>query len=225
MAIYKVYLETSAEALQEGGYLVHVPELIGVAARGKTKEEALEKTREAIAAHLELMRKYKLPAPPASEPIEMDVIESDAPTFPPDYAPLTEEDVENFLRREEISRDQLFDLLRAMPSAALNWRASPDAWAIRNVLAHIAQADMWYASRLALGGLPELLWRLDATRTLVVNALDELDDEARDRVTKHDDEDWTPAKVARRVLEHEREHLEQIRETLEQFQAAGRKSQ
>ncbi len=211
---YKVYLDTSAATLAEDGYLAHVPELIGVVARAKTKDETLEKLRDTIRAYHALTRARTLPAPAADDAIEFDVIETDAQTFEPDYAAFSEDDADNFLRHEEISRDQLFDLLRSLPSAALNWRASPDAWSIRNVLEHIVRADLWYASRLAPSGLPELLWRLDATRAMVLNALDELDDDVRARVTKHDDEDWTARKVARRVLEHEQEHLAHIREIL-----------
>ncbi len=149
---YKVFLETSAEAIAEGGYLAHVPELVGCVARGATKDAALEKLRETIRAYHALARARNIPAPIESAPIELDVTETDATTFAPDYQPLTEDDLENFLRREEISRDELSALLAKLSPTTLNWRAQPDAWAIRNVLAHIAQADLWYASRLAQGG-------------------------------------------------------------------------
>jgi fructose-specific PTS system IIA-like component len=42
MTHYKVYLEVSDEARQEGGYLAHVPDLMGCVARGRTKEEAIK---------------------------------------------------------------------------------------------------------------------------------------------------------------------------------------
>lgn len=217
MPRYQVYLETSAEALEEGGYLAHVPALVGCVARGKTKEEAIEKTRQAIAAYLALMRQHGVRVPSADETIELDVTETDALTLPPDYAPMSDQELDDLWHLAHASREALLDTLAAMSSSALNWRADPQSWSVRNVLEHMARADVWYASRLEDGGLPELLWRLAATRDLVMNQLHGLPGDARGRVTKHDGEEWTPRKVARRMLEHEQEHLQQIREILEKY--------
>jgi predicted RNase H-like HicB family nuclease len=214
MARYQVYLETSAEALEEGGYLAHVPELIGCVARGKTKEEAIANTRAAIAEVLAVLRKHGAHVPSADEPIELDMTETDALTLPPDYNALRDDELEDLWERAAISRQILFDVLAAMPLDALTWRENEESWAIRNVLAHIAQADLWYASRLEEGGLHELVWRISATRALLLQHLQNVPADARGRVTKHDGEDWTPRKVARRMLEHEQEHLAQIREIL-----------
>lgn len=237
MPHYQVYLETSAQALEEGGYLAHMPALVGCVARGKTKEEAIEKTREAMAAYLALMRQHGVRVPSADEAIELKVTETDALTLPPDYAPMSDQELDDLWHLAHTSREALLDTLAAMSSfriviwgearygfgskdadddaKALNWRADPQSWSVRNVLEHMARADVWYASRLEEGGLPELLWRLAATRDLVMNQLHSLPSEARAHVTKHDDEEWTPRKVARRMLEHEQEHLQQIREILD----------
>lgn len=215
MPHYQVYLETSAQALEEGGYLAHVPALVGCVARGKTKEEAIEKTREAMAAYLALMRQHGMRVPSADEAIELEVTETDALTLPPDYAPMSDQELDDLWHLAHTSREALLDTLAAMSSSALNWRADPQSWSVRNVLEHMARADVWYASRLEEGGLPELLWRLAATRDLVMNQLHSLPSETRAHVTKHDDEEWTPRKVARRMLEHEQEHLQQIREILD----------
>jgi hypothetical protein len=69
------------------------------------------------------------------------------------------------------------------------------------------------------GGLQELLWRISATRAIVLQRLQNLPKSARDHVTRHDGEEWTPRKVARRMLEHEAEHLDQIREILAKYSA------
>ncbi len=211
MPRYRVFLETSADALAEGGYLAHVPELIGCAARGKTKEEAIANTRETIGAILALMRKHGVNVPPANELIEMDVTETDALTLPPDYTTLRDDELEDLWERAAMSRQELLDTLVAISPNALMWKENEESWAIRNVLAHIAQADLWYASRLEEGGLRELLYRISATRALLLQHLQNVPAAKRDHVTKHDGEDWTPRKVARRMLEHEQEHLTQIR--------------
>ncbi len=215
MTRYQVFLETSAEALQEGGYLAHVPELIGCVARGKTKEQAIERTREAVAAYLALLRNRGISVPSANEPIELDVKETNALTLDPDYQPMSDQELDDLWHLQNASRETLLETLEAMPSSALNWREDPQSWSVRNVLEHIARADLWYASRLEENAFAELLWRLAATRELVMSQLHRLPSDARGRVTKHDSEDWTPRKVARRMLEHEQEHLQQIREILE----------
>ncbi len=212
MIRYQVFLETSAEALQEGGYLAHVPELIGCVARGKTKEQAIERTREAVAAYLALLRNRGISVPSANELIELDVKETNALTLDPDYQPMSDQELDDLWHLQNASRETLLETLEAMPSSTLNWREDPQSWSVRNVLEHIARADLWYASRLEENAFAELLWRLAATRELVMSQLHSLPSDARGRVTKHDSEDWTPRKVARRMLEHEQEHLQQIRE-------------
>lgn len=210
MARYEVYLETSAESLAEGGYLAHVPELPGCVARGKTKEEAIAGIRAAFRRCQE-----------SAEPFELEIVETEEVTFPPDRAPLNEEDLKTLAEHASASRMRLLDTLAALPPDALTWRESDDTWAIRNILAHLAQGDLWYASRLQPGGLPELAWRLGATRTLLLETLTNLPSDQRGAVTCHDGEEWTPRKVIRRMLEHEQEHMDQIREILVRYEKAS----
>ncbi len=218
MPHYKVYLETSADALEEGGYLAHVPELIGCVARGKTKEQAIEKIRDAISAYLALLRNRGIRVPSTSEPIELDVTETEALTLDPDYRPMSDQELDDLWHLQNASRELLLETLSEMPSGSLNWRQDPQSWSVRNVLEHMARADVWYASRLEENAMAELLWRMAASRELVMTQLHNLPSDARGRVTRHSDEDWTPRKVARRMLEHEQEHLQQVREILKQAQ-------
>ncbi len=153
---------------------------------------------------------------PADEPIELDVIETDALTLPPDYVPLRNEELDDLWERASISRQTLFDALLPAPESAIDWRENAEAWSVRNALEHLARADLWYASRLEEGGMRELVWRLSAARALVLQHLQNVPADARGRVTTHEGEEWTPRKVARRMLEHEWEHLAQIRDMLSQ---------
>jgi predicted RNase H-like HicB family nuclease/uncharacterized damage-inducible protein DinB len=214
MPHYQVFLETSAEALEEGGYLAHVVDLIGCAARGKTKDEALANTRAAIAEVLAVLRKHGAHVPAESEPIELDVTETESATLPSDHATLSDDELESLWERASFSRQELLDALRPVSPTVLKWRETEESWAISNILAHIAQADLWYASRLEEGSLRELIWRMSATRALLLQHLQNIPADQRARVTQHSGEDWTPRKAARRMLEHEVEHLTQIREIL-----------
>lgn len=214
---YQVFLETSKEALEEGGYLAHVVNLIGCAARGKTKDEALANTRAAITEILAVLRKHGAKAPAEHEPIELDVTETDQLTLPSDYTAMGDAELDDWWERAAFSRQELLDTLGTVSPAALAWRENEESWAISNILAHIAGADLWYASRLEEGGLRELMYRMSATRALLLQHLQNISIDKRAHVTNHDGEDWTPRKAARRMLEHEHEHLTQIREMLKSF--------
>ncbi len=51
----------------EGGYVVTVPALPGCVTQGDTREEALERAREAIQCHIEGLRTDGLPVPQEQE--------------------------------------------------------------------------------------------------------------------------------------------------------------
>ena len=61
MAKYKVVLERNED--DEGYYTVTVPALPGCVTQGRTKEEALERAKEAIQGYLESLKKDGLPIP------------------------------------------------------------------------------------------------------------------------------------------------------------------
>ena len=85
--------------------------------------------------------------------------------------------------------------------------------ALTELSGHLAEADLWYTDRLTRW--PEApLFRLAAARGIALERLRDMSEERRASVTSFDGEDWTPRKVMRRMLEHEREHIHEIRELL-----------
>jgi uncharacterized damage-inducible protein DinB len=152
-------------------------------------------------------------------PVELEVHTTDATTFPPDYAALSRDDLAMLLRWMDVSRRELMATLAGVPAGALDWRPDEESWSIRNVLAHLAQADLWYGSRLSESGLTELEWRLSATRQLAADRLQQVTGAGQAEVKTHNGEKWTARKVARRVIEHEQEHLDQIREIIKAYHA------
>jgi predicted RNase H-like HicB family nuclease/uncharacterized damage-inducible protein DinB len=216
MTKYVVYLETGEEALSEGGYLAHVPALPGCVARGSNREATLAKLRETIRAYLALLRKHGETVGD-SGPVELEVCETESTIFPPDYEALSRDDLTRLLRWMDISRRELLATLAEVPADALDWRPDEASWSIRTILAHLAQADLWYGSRLSEAGLTELEWRLGATRELTTGRLKDVVEAGEAEVTSHGGEEWTGRKVARRVIEHEQEHLDQIREIINAY--------
>lgn len=59
---YRVVLEFDPE---EESWVTFVPSLDDISTWGKSKEEALENTSEAIVGHLEALKKEGLPLPPS----------------------------------------------------------------------------------------------------------------------------------------------------------------
>lgn len=68
---YKVVLEYDAE---EKRWVTFVPSLDDISTWGKSKEEALDNTRVAIAGYLEALKKEGLPLPPSKAVEIADVV-------------------------------------------------------------------------------------------------------------------------------------------------------
>jgi predicted RNase H-like HicB family nuclease len=65
---YRVLIEPD----EDGVYVVEVPSLPGCISQGRTRAEALENVKEAIAAYLESLKAHNEPVPP---PISEEVVE------------------------------------------------------------------------------------------------------------------------------------------------------
>lgn len=210
---YLVYVETGGDPITRPGPVAHVPDLPGASARGKTIEEAKENIREAIKEYVRLLRDVGEQVPRYSDGIELEFQEADGATFLTDYDGLRPNEMETLFRWMAISRQELMDLVKDLPGEAMEWKPTEEASSIRDILCHLAEADLWYTDRLTRW--PEApLFRLAAARGVALERLRDMSEERRASVTSFDGEDWTPRKVMRRMLEHEREHIHEIRELL-----------
>ncbi len=68
MIKYRVIIEPD----EDGVYVVEVPALPGCISQGRTRTEAIENIKEAIAAYLESLKAHGEPVPP---PISEEVVE------------------------------------------------------------------------------------------------------------------------------------------------------
>lgn len=174
---------------------------------GRTEAEALAAVPVAIARELALA---------AEHGIEVDVTErwrafpaADEPDylvnafFDDDARPLTEGEISAGLGRLAASRAALLRLLAAEPLPG----------EVIEIARHIANVEWWYLDRLGLaprradapGDLGhDLTWARDAL-TAVLPRL------AGDTIgSERVGERWSPRKVLRRAIWHERDHVEQI---------------
>ena len=222
MAQYLVYVESVGDPITAKGPVAHVPALPGAAARGKTVEEAKQNIRAAIQEYLSLLHDVGEPVPRITADIHLEFQEVDTTTFLTDYDALHSNEMETLFRWMAISRQQLMDMVKSLPEDAWNWKPDDDTPSIRDILCHMAESDLWYTDRLKQW--PEApLFRLAATRGVALERLRALTEAELGRVTIHEGDEWTPRKVMRRMLEHEREHIAQLRQLVEAYQRASAK--
>jgi predicted RNase H-like HicB family nuclease/uncharacterized damage-inducible protein DinB len=217
MKTYHVYIETTKDALDEGGPLAHVPELPGCAARAKTVDAVKDAIRQAARAYLAFLHAQGERDLPDDFDLEFEEVKDY--TLPPDYVPPTPEELARARRWLEASRQAVLAELANLPAEAWDWKPTDNDWPLRAITSHMGTADLWYTDRLME---PERapLDRLQVTRRAALDRLDALQSEHLGRVTTFDGEDWTPRKVVRRMLEHEQEHLAQIRDLITQYKSS-----
>jgi predicted RNase H-like HicB family nuclease/uncharacterized damage-inducible protein DinB len=210
MTEYLVYIETKGDPITPKGPAAHVPALPGASARGQTIEEAKDKVREAIKAYLALLRGAGEPVPPADEAFHLEFEETGHSTFLTDYDALRPNEMETLFRWLAISRQELMDLVKDLPTEILDRKIGDKTPFIGDILCRLAEADLWYTDRLK--GWPEApLFRLAAARGVALERLRALTEAERAKITIYDREEWTPRKIMRRMLEYERECIDQIR--------------
>ena len=218
MKTYHVYIETGPSAIEEGGPLAHVPELPGCTARSKTVDAVKGAIRQAAREYIAFLRAQgegELP-----DEFEFEFEETQDLTLPPDHAPVTPEEIEQAKRWLDAALRALLQELALLPAEAWDWQPGENDWPLRNITGHIGNAELWYTDRLSE---PEHapLERLAITRRVALDRLDALAPEHRGRTVTFDGEEWTPRKVLRRMLEHQQEHLAQIRELVAEYQSHG----
>jgi predicted RNase H-like HicB family nuclease/uncharacterized damage-inducible protein DinB len=222
---YIVYLEVQGN----GSALAHVPALPGCTSRGASQELALARVPDAIQSYYAWRRRHGQPVPDDGTPIELDVggvigdsaggLGEAAGLLPSDRAPLTAEEEAHLLQLLSDTRADLLAEVTGLSRSVLNWQppGHPDeiAWSINDLLEHLARTERVYTSRLS-GNVFELL---QEARQAAIARLVVLTEAERTRLTRHQGEYWTARKVLRRLLEHEQEHVRQIRQVLDQYHA------
>lgn len=134
-----------------------------------------------------------------------------------DWKPLTEPDVACGLRLLSWTRDDLLDVTQDLDPASMTRLYPGERWNIQGILSHVSGGDWWYLDRLGLApaqdDLPaEPFKRLEYVRKVLVQALPAL--VGVNRVLGVDGEFWSPRKLLRRAVWHERDHTLHIRKLL-----------
>ena len=137
--------------------------------------------------------------------------------FQHDWKPLIATDIERGLKLLAWSREDLLKTVEGLDAKKLDQTYPNERWSIAGILKHIGGAECWYLDRLELA-LPreqipsEPFVRLKVSRARLNEVLPTL--EGSKQVAGVDGELWSPRKVLRRALWHERDHIEHIRKLL-----------
>jgi hypothetical protein len=137
--------------------------------------------------------------------------------FPYDWKPLTATDIERAQKLLAWSRADLLKTVEGLSEEKLNQTYMAERWSINGILGHAAGAEWWYMERLGLAfprkELPEApKERLEMVRASFTDLLPKL--EGVKKVIGVDGEFWSPRKVLRRALWHERDHVEHIKKLI-----------
>jgi hypothetical protein len=153
-----------------------------------------------------------------------------------DVKPVSEKLLEDCVRWMGHNRADMLAQVRGLPAETMAHVPPGKKRNITQILGHVCDAEEWYVSRLgpdaqalyesSLGmavreadALPTLQ-RMETVRRGCVETLRRLVPSKGDQVftraqyTSYPDERWTAHKILRRFLEHEREHIYNIREYL-----------
>ena len=139
--------------------------------------------------------------------------------FVHDWKPLVPHEIEHALKLLAWSRLDLTNLVQELTEEQLTRRYPDERWDINGILKHIGGAEWWYQERI---GYPfpeneedvpaDPFERLQLVREHFNTLLPRLD--GVDKVVGLQGEIWSPRKVLRRALWHERDHTEHIRKLL-----------
>jgi len=135
--------------------------------------------------------------------------------FSSDLIPLNEEEVQRALKIYKWQREELLAGVETLPLEMLKHEFEGQRWTIEGILEHIARVESWYFSRLGFE-IPEPVnssdpfQMLEASAAIVNNCLPEL--VGFDQVFEHRQENWSARKLMRRLLWHQRDHIDHIRD-------------
>ncbi len=155
--------------------------------------------------------------------------ENAGPLFRADRAAPDDQEIDNALNVAATARALIIELVASVPTELHDQLLSSGGWSLTRHLQHIMESETWYVSRLLEqpeDDPPTTLADADSiSMKIFENAMDyeiilrELTPEQRSRILVHDGEEWTAAKVLRRMAGHLREHAGWMKEIAEQLAA------
>jgi uncharacterized damage-inducible protein DinB len=217
------------EDIEPGHWVGYALDLPGCFSAAGHSEAVVAQAENSLRGYFAWLAKHGAFTLEPEIPIDVEVVErfrsyesADTPGyivnafFEHDKQPLTFWEVEAALRLAAWSRSDLLDTVQQIEQDRLAKRMAAEKFgSIAGILEHIAKAENWYFDRMQLGlesdRLPEDVFAmLEAVRENTRRQLVRLIGDSR--ILKHSGETWSGRKVVRRLLWHERDHRQHIRE-------------
>jgi predicted RNase H-like HicB family nuclease len=208
--------------------MIFFRELPGCFSSAPTYEEALKNLPAAISTYLNWLKRNDITiVEDDGSDISVVVRERLAaidgqkgPRFEADLPSPDDLEIDTALNVSAVARAELLEVYEGVPERDRDRKLQTGEWSLTQHLAHVVETEAWYASRLTHTPLanpgPDL--QSDVSMALFDNAMDvelllrELTAEQRGRLFLHNGEEWTAAKVLRRMVQHLREHYPWMRE-------------
>jgi predicted RNase H-like HicB family nuclease len=200
---------------QPGYFLATIPVLPGCIASGKTRDEAIAKARRVFREYRALLEAHGVATDHWKDidPDRLPVGELESPPLVPgEDRPFEEHEIRDFLHQYEASRAAVIALVSKLTPERLEQKPNDDTWSVRQALEHMMTTDIALLSRIEKWptdpfGAYQAIHRLIVQRFSVMEP-----DDWRDHTINRGR--WTTKRVMRRLLEHEFEHYQHIKEIL-----------
>jgi len=228
-------LKLGIENGSEGRTIVWVLEHLGCFSYGENSQEALDALPAALQEYNEWLVRHEQGA--RVIPLDLDfhidgtwevyqIDENFAVTsegyevnawFQDDWKPLAEKEIALGIELLSMSRADLLLTVEGLGEETMNLKLPGERWSIAGILKHVASADWWYLDRLGMAFPSDQLpsepgERLDKVRTHMVDILPSL--AGSKLVVGIEGEFWSPRKLLRRAVWHERDHTFHIRKLM-----------
>lgn len=228
--------EAHLEIGEDGDCMARILSLPGCFVRARSESAAFQDLPDTIRWYDSWLRQHWEAGLELQEPVTIRAAATahvsgpfhpggEAALFDPELEPITDVEISRFLQLAAYNRAELLALIRPLSPSVRQWQSSAEAMSIDRILRHIGRAELWYVSRLGdavvtvaeTGTVRQFLDRARETAVTHFQSLDDTQKQARftpQHDTDNPQEPWTAWKALRRLLEHEREHIQHIHEVL-----------
>lgn len=199
-----------------GYWLASVPAVMGCSASGASRDEAIANVREAFVAYREMLASRGAATEHWKDldPRAFAVADAPGPLLPEDQLPIEEHELRDFLHLFEAQQAALMALAATVDAASIERARDEDTWSVREALEHLVQTQITQLSRLEKWP-DDPFNTVQAVHRLVAQRFTVLDPSATTGVKVIGGRPWTVRRVMRRILEHEWEHYQQIKEIID----------
>jgi len=232
---YRVGMENKFEGVRSVAWALDHP---GCFAYGLNEQEALANSIDAIRAYVNWINLHEPSWVSLNTVVEPEIVqvwtdylidddfervEDDGyfvePFFECEWKPLAAIDIERGLKLLSWSRSDLLAVLEKLTLEQWAYKKDGERWDITGITNHISGGEQWYLDRFGLAPSDSNLSedpikRLTQVRDVLIAQLPSL--EASKQVVGLEGEFWSPRKLIRRAIWHERDHTEHIQKLINQ---------